>query len=82
MNDPVTQPDGIRANLRKTAHDVRTPLTSIAGFAQLLIEDGTLSADARDNAETIREEAKRLADMLEIFFDEMAEALGAKPDDR
>ena len=68
----------LRTRVRKAAHDVRTPLTSIAGFAQLLIEDGTLSADARENAETILEEAKRLSEMLESFFDEMTETLDAE----
>ena len=68
----------LRARVRKAAHDVRTPLTSIAGFAQLLVEDETLSADARENAETVLQEAKRLSVMLESFFDEVTETLDAE----
>jgi signal transduction histidine kinase len=65
----------LRARVRKGAHDVRTPLTSIAGFAQLLMEDGTLPPDARENTGIILEEAKRLSVMLDAFFDEVTETL-------
>ena len=78
MDIPGNETKELRTRVRKAAHDVRTPLTSIAGFAQLLIEDGTLSADARENAETVLEEAKRLSEMLETFFDEMTETLDAE----
>ena len=50
---------------------MRTPLTSIAGFAQLLVEDESLAADARENSTIILDEAKRLSDILESFFDEI-----------
>ena len=78
MNSSEDQAGKLRARVRKAAHDVRTPLTSISGFAQLLIEDGTLSADARENAETVLEETRRLSEMLESFFDEVTETLDAK----
>ena len=63
--------------MRKAAHDTRTPLTSIAGFAQFLIEDESLSADARENARIILEESKRLSDGLEAFFAEITGMLDA-----
>jgi two-component system OmpR family sensor kinase len=78
MNNSDDQAGKLRARVRKAAHDVRTPLTSIAGFAQLLLEDGTLSPGARENAETVLEEAKRLSEMLESFFDEVTETLDAE----
>ena len=65
----------LRARIRKAAHDARTPLTSIGGFAQLLLENGTLSLDARENVGIILEEAKRLSEMLDAFFDEVTETL-------
>lgn len=68
----------LRARVRKGAHDVRTPLTSIAGFAQLLMENGTLSSDARENVGIILGEAKRLSEMLDAFFDEITETLDAE----
>ncbi|MDQ2864857.1 MAG: HAMP domain-containing histidine kinase [Candidatus Eremiobacteraeota bacterium] len=55
----------LRAQLAETisvlAHDIRGPLTSIVGFAELL-EEGFLAGDAaRDAARTIRANAERLA---------------------
>jgi signal transduction histidine kinase len=65
----------LRARVRKAAHDTRTPLTSIGGFAQLLLENGTLSTDARENVGIILDEAKRLSEMLDALFDEVTETL-------
>jgi signal transduction histidine kinase len=67
----------LRVRVRKAAHDVRTPLTSIAGFAQLSIEDMSLSPGARENMGIILEEAKRLSEMLDAFFDEVTQTLDA-----
>lgn len=67
--------NGLRARVRKAAHDVRTPLTSIAGFARLLADDPSLSADGRENAAIILAEAERLSEMLDAFFDEITEKL-------
>lgn len=55
----------------RAAHDVRTPLTSISGFAELLAEDATLSASARDSAETILSEARSLMGRLDRYFAEV-----------
>lgn len=62
--------------VRKTAHDTRTPITTIAGFADLLAEDQTLPEASRDIAATIVTETRRLSEMLETFFDEIS----AKPE--
>lgn len=58
--------------VRKTAHDVRTPITTIAGFADLLAEDKSLPEGSRDLAETIVTEARRLSEMLDSFFDDIS----------
>lgn len=55
--------------VRKTAHDVRTPITAIAGFADLLAENTNLPRASRDMAATIVAETRRLSEMLESFFD-------------
>ena len=62
--------------VRRAAHDVRTPITTIAGFADLLAEDKALPEASRDIAATIVAETRRLSDLLEAFFDE----LSAKPE--
>ena len=64
----------LQKSIRKAAHDVRTPLTSIAGFAELLVEDASLTEMARENAVTILDEARRLSDILEAFFEEVSAA--------
>lgn len=58
--------------VRKTAHDVRTPITTIAGFADLLAEDNALPEASRDIAATVVAETRRLSEMLESFFDELS----------
>lgn len=62
----------LHRRIRKAAHDVHTPLTSIAGFAELLVEDTSLSAAAKDSAQTILDEARRLSSLLDEFFDEVS----------
>ena len=63
--------DTFQKFVRKTAHDVRTPITTIAGFADLLAEDKALPEASRDIASTIVTETRRLSEMLESFFDEL-----------
>jgi signal transduction histidine kinase len=50
-----------REFLATLAHDIRGPLTSIAGFAELLEEGALEGPDATDAAKTIRLNAERLA---------------------
>lgn len=54
--------------LGRTAHNMRTPLTSIVGFAELIMEDERTSATSREHAGIIRDEAQKLAEMLEDSF--------------
>lgn len=62
----------LQKRIRKAAHDVRTPITSIAGCAELLVDDRSLSSSAKDIAQTILGETRRLSDMLEDLFDELS----------
>lgn len=64
--------DEFHKRVRRAAHDVRTPLTTIAGFADLLAEDKALPEASRDIAATIVRETRRLSEMLDTFFDEMS----------
>ena len=68
----------LQKRVRKVAHDVRTPITSIAGFADLIAEDRSVSAGTREMAATIAEETRRLSEMLESFFDEISVPLEAE----
>ncbi len=51
------------AFLASMSHDIRTPLTSILGFAELLAE--RVEAEEREHAETIRQSGERLMETLE-----------------
>ena len=52
------------------AHDLRTPLTSIQGFAQALAEDVAATPEARRKAAVaIREEAQRMDQMTRVLLD-------------
>lgn len=54
-------------------HDLRTPLTGIMGFAELLLEDPTIIGQNREYVEIILSEAKT----LERILSEKAKSLDA-----
>ncbi|MGD9630240.1 MAG: histidine kinase dimerization/phospho-acceptor domain-containing protein [Pyrinomonadaceae bacterium] len=58
----------IAEHTSRASHDVRTPLTSISGFAELLAEDANLSDSSRDCAETILNETRSLTERLDRYF--------------
>lgn len=50
---------------RRNAHDLRTPLTGILGYAELLAMDGVDDDMRREYAATIRSEAERLRGLID-----------------
>jgi len=56
---------------RRLRHDLRTPLTIVAGFAEVLAADKPMSdAARRDYAARIQTAAEELRRMLDGFFDD------------
>ena len=53
----------LRKAFRKLSHDVRSPLTSILGLAEITLEDPSLSEDSRENLKMIVADAERLTAM-------------------
>ena len=51
------------------AHELRSPLTSIAGFSELLLDDEISQEQSNDYAEIILKESKRLSDLINKFLD-------------
>lgn len=49
------------------SHEMRTPLTSIMGFAELLLEDETITGTSREYLQIISDESRRMSEMLDHY---------------
>ena len=49
------------------SHAMRTPLTSVMGFSELLLEDETIQGEQREYAKFINDESQKLAELLKTF---------------
>ena len=55
---------------RRLQHDLRTPLTIVAGFAEVLAGDRQLSdADRRDYAERIMAAAREIRELIDSVLE-------------
>lgn len=59
--DDAGGPAGLLSDM---SHDIRTPLNAIIGFAEMLRQDGSLSADNRVKLDTIHRSGKRLSSLI------------------
>jgi signal transduction histidine kinase len=67
---PLDLPDD---ELRRLRHDVRTPLTIVTGFAEVLAGEKPVSdADRRDYAQRILDAGQELRAMLDAMLDDAA----------
>jgi signal transduction histidine kinase len=58
---------------RRLRHDLRTPLTIVTGFSEVLAADRPISEEARrDYAARIHAAAQELREMLDALLDEPA----------
>lgn len=53
------------------SHAMRTPLTSVIGFSELMLEDESLQGSNREYAQIISDEARQLAELLDRFVAEL-----------
>lgn len=51
------------------AHELRSPLTSVSGFSELLLDKSTTRNQAREYATIILNESNRLSDLINKFLD-------------
>lgn len=70
---------------RAVVHELGSPLASVLGLAELLGDDPGLSAEARQDIETLLQEARRAADLLKQFgriarYEEMPTPFGPQLD--
>lgn len=66
--EPQTSEPVFRDTLSKMSHEMRTPLTSIMGFAELLLEDETITGTSREYLQIISDESRRLSEMLDNYI--------------
>lgn len=59
----------IRQQIANVSHDLRTPLTSILGYLQLLEGKDLTSEERREYLEVVRGRAKALQSMITSFYD-------------
>jgi len=52
-----------------TTHELRSPLTSIRGFAEILLEDADETGEQREFLEAIHRQSLRLGDIVNDFLD-------------
>jgi signal transduction histidine kinase len=55
--------------LSSISHEMRTPLTAISGFAELLINETNIPAEHQKHIETIYREALKLTELINSFLD-------------
>ena len=68
--------------ISRISHELRTPITSINGFAELLMGDHSVSGEAREFAEIIHTESQRLSQMINTVLTEFQLAEDAAGSDQ
>lgn len=65
---PEIKDAGFEPTVRAMSHDLRTPLSSIMGFSELLLEDENLQGETREYLRVINEESRKLAGILNHYL--------------
>ncbi len=68
-SDYRRQEKAIRQQISNVSHDLRTPLTSILGYLQLLEDGGLTPEERKEYMEVVRGRAKALQSLITSFYD-------------
>lgn len=68
-SDYRRQEKAIRQQISNISHDLRTPLTSILGYLQLLEGDGLTPQERKEYMDVVRGRAKALQSLITSFYD-------------
>lgn len=61
---------------RTMVHDMGSPLTSIGGFAQLMLRDDSINGESREFLDIIANEAVKINEILANFLSDMEKEAG------
>lgn len=59
----------IRKEIENISHDLRTPLTSIRGYLELLNDETTTEEERNEYIDVVERKAKNLHNLIEVFYD-------------
>lgn len=68
QRDAATQEKRLRAQIENISHDLRTPLTAILGYLELMDREG-LSKEDRESLEIVERKARSLQRLIGNFYD-------------
>ena len=78
QDEDASQRSPLQQKISALMHDARTPLTSIIGFSELLLEDESLTGQSREYLEIINGEGNSLVEMLDRYRTELNDLLQAE----
>ena len=65
----IKREEEIRKEIENVSHDLRTPLTSIRGYLELINDEGTTEYEKKDYVQIVEKRAKVLQDLIQDFYD-------------
>jgi len=69
-NEELRRLDNVKSSFFSVVnHEMRSPLTAILGYTELLLMTGELSDDQREMLQTVKENGKRLLDLVNALLD-------------
>ncbi|MBC7900223.1 MAG: hypothetical protein H7070_09240 [Saprospiraceae bacterium] len=67
MQNEDEHPPKVSGLASKLSHDMRSPITSIQGFAELMLKDDAITGQSREFLNIIIEESRSISAMLNKF---------------